>query len=861
MTCFVLLPVSILFNESSEKQRVIYMRTVGHRSLLFFIILTSSVLMQGCAVWNFIDVRWQNATGYFNTYYNASRLFKEAEKEIAEHRFNRSINPQSAPVGAGFDPATLSAEESHIHIKRHVSMMDAGAPSTAIQKLDRVIEKCSRLLVHYPKSKWVDNALLLIGKSYYYKLEYLRAERKYHELLDGYPNSKLVTETILWLGKAYVRLEQWDVAEEMFERAVRDALKERKADIATMAYFEMGKMYLLMNRRADAITAFEQATQFESKRDLRIQVQLTLAREYERMGNAENAAQAYRDIFKLKPGLDLAFIAELNYAKLSRESGNLEEASNTLIEMLDNPMYLDHDAKIQLEIANLYQEYFKRYKDLDEELSSDAFHAAMDQYFFVDSTFRGHPEAAEALFAMGRIYEIELGDYDNAFENYNNAKLANPGSEAAQLGGKKAEVFGDYRKLRRRLFDVDTTLFFVRNPDTLRVRDSLQAIADSLERERKLTERGTESSMSEAERMAERFRRRRPHGRNTGRINPWQMEEEKAQVAASIGMLNTEQAVLATGPLYRRVNLSAIDPDSLQSELAILQMEMGWMMFDRIGNIDSAHYYYNLSLINKLPDTFRPQAVYTLAVIERRLGNDEEARNYEDRLVNNFPRSGYAADILRARGLEPPKDSTQIIQEAYDVAAALLERNNVTAGIAALRDFIERFPDSEQAIRATLAIAMALEETQGQEALAMYKDMVNKYPSSKYSQRGKEILAAIEKAERDKELQTQREIEMEQQRLAEEEERRRREQRLRNPLLDEELRVKRESVRATMEEEEVDPSRDDDFPLLPPGERTPKKEPEKAVPIEREPNIGPGSEMRLPGDVPRRVTPTTIDPE
>ncbi len=821
-------------------------------------IVVLAAIVQGCAVWDFVEVRWQNATGFFNTYYNARKLFNEAEEEIAESQFRKSIDPQKVSISAGEDIVAGKTAEDRNKIMRDIQLIESGAPSTAIQKLDRVIEKCSRLIVSYPKSKWVDNALVLIGKSYFYKLELTRAERKFQELLDRYPDSDLRTEAILWLGKTYVRLDKYDVAKDMFDRAIQDAIKEGDADISASAYYEMGKMYLLSNRQSDAIEAFRNASSFDADKRLRIQVQLSLAREYERLGDKERAAQAYRDIFQLEPTTDLAFVAELNYAKLSRETGDLDEAGNTLIDMLDNPMYLEWDSKIQLEIGNLYLAYFRHYRGVDDTLSNDAFNAALDQYTLVDTTFKGTAEAADALYAKGQLYENDLRDYDNAFDKYNAAKLAFPGTESAQLGGKKATIFGDYRKLRRKLYDADTTLYFVRNPDSLRVRDSLQVIADSLDRMKRLAE-GDESSMTEEQKFAERFRRRRPHGRNTGKINPWLMEKQKTQQATASGMQNTEQAVLAAGPTYRRVNLSALNQDSLRTSVSILQMEMGWHMFDKIGNVDSARWYYLRALDNGLPDTMKAQALYTMAAIMRKLNDESEALRFEDRLVAEFPRNRYAASVMHSRGIQPPKDSTLLAREAYDAAAEFLERGDTARGLAALRKLIEAWSQSEQALRARLAIAMVLEEKHGDEALAMYRDMVANHANSPYSKRGKEILAALEQAEKDKETRQARDAERAKQKAAEEEERKKREMRERNPLLDTELKVLRDSARTTTPN--IDPSRDEDFPLRLPGEEPEKKTPEApppdAAPINADPRRQPG---RIPGDTLRTLTPKTVDP-
>jgi len=827
-------------------------------SITFPLLLISVLLFQGCAVWEFVDVRWQNATGYFNTYYNAAKLFDEAEEEIRVSQSNKVIDPHQTAVNMGMEmPEGLQGEDK-AKVKREIAMIESGAPSTAIMKLDKVIEKCSRILVNYPKSKWVDNSLLLIGKSYYYKFEALRAERKFQELLDQYPESSLVPEAVLWLGKTYVRLEKYETAESMLNRAIEMGVEEGEPELVAAAYYELGKMYLLLDNRAEAVKKYEQAADFSGNSDQRMQIQLSLAREYERLDEKEKAAQAYRDIFKLDPSTELAFIAELNYAKLTRELGDLDEASNTLINMLENPLYLDYDGKIQLEIGNLYYSYHKQYLLSGDTLAGDAFRAAMEQFTFVDTTFKGREEAADASFEKGRIYEEDIHDYDNAFKNYNNAKLSFPAAPSALAGGAKAKIFGEYRKLRNQIYMKDTTLFYVLNPDTLRSRDSLRTIADSLDRERRKAEGLDEQEMSTEDKMAEMFRKRRPHGRNTGRINPWVREAEKQQIAMAAGLQATAQAVTISGPEYRRINLRNTDPDSLRAVLASLYMEMGWQMYDQILNIDSARYYYKKALDNNLGDSLRPQAIYTLAAIERKSGNESEAVAYEDRLIRDWPGSRYAQGIMQLRGIPLPKDSTALARDAYDRAARALEQGDQANGLAMMQAVMTDFAGTEQAIRAKLAIAMFFEDRRGEEALVMYREMVKDHPESPYSQRGKDILAAIENHKKDAVRREQEATAKAEAERKAEEERKKKEQRYRNPLLDEELKVVRDSLRA--KEPKVDPSRDEDFPLRLPGD-DPVRDTTEVTPMEPQ-RRNPGG-APPPGSVPGADTlrkPTTPPP-
>jgi hypothetical protein len=147
-----------------------------------------------------------------------------------------------------------------------------------------------------------------------------------------------------------------------------------------------------------------------------------------------------------------------------------------------------------------------------------------------------------------------------------------------------------------------------------------------------------------------------------------------------------------------------------------------------------------------------------------------------------------------------------------------------------MKDVMNTFPNSDQALRAQLAIAMLYEDYKGEEALAMYREMVDKHPESPFSKRGKEILEAIEKAKLNAEKKKKdAALEEERQKKAEEDAKKR-EQRYRNPLLDEELRVARDSART--EDVKVDPTLDEDFPLRLPGDDKPPVEDPVKDPLE-----------------------------
>ncbi|NOY05526.1 MAG: tetratricopeptide repeat protein [Chlorobi bacterium] len=456
-----------------------------------------------------------------------------------------------------------------------------------------------------------------------------------------------------------------------------------------------------------------------------------MARLEESLGNKEDAARAYLRVLDLDPDDDLRLAAELQYARLARETGDIRESMAVLEDMLDNPDYLDNQGEIQIEIAHGLAAQGK----IDE---------AFALYTMIDSTYKNKPEAAEAFYAIGRIYETVYKDLDNAADNYEKSKLAYASSPTAKLAGKRAKDLQEYRKLRNKIFDTDTLLFYVMNPDSLAVRDSLQALADSLEREKRLKEGPSEDELMARRKQMARSRRR-PHGRNTGITS---IDEPTRTVAA--GNLNlTRQQVYkkADQPAYRRLDLSKVPVDSLKHALALLRFNMGGIMYNKVGMLDSARYFFLLAMEDSLGTSRRAQGYYFLAQIDRDLGKEKEAIAREDELLRRFPDSPYARQVLKDRNLPVPPDSAEVIRKEYDLAASYLERGEYERGIQELQRFIERFPMSEECARAHLAIGLTCELDLGDSARALsaYRELIMKYPKSPCAERAKKVVETIRK--------------------------------------------------------------------------------------------------------------------
>ena len=182
------------------------------RNFRIFLILIL-VIISGCST-------YKTVTAYFNTYYNASKLFSDAEREIRQ-------SPQKD-------------RDTNYFAAYNVSR-------TTQDNLDKVIEKCSKILQNYPQSSWTENSIMMIGKSYFYEGKNQSALREFNELLDNFPTSDSRFVAKLWSAKALYLMKKEDEVLNRVKELFDEARQEGKNDILLESLLLQGQISL--NRR------------------------------------------------------------------------------------------------------------------------------------------------------------------------------------------------------------------------------------------------------------------------------------------------------------------------------------------------------------------------------------------------------------------------------------------------------------------------------------------------------------------------------------------------------------------------------------------------------------------------------------
>ncbi|HEX9657914.1 MAG TPA: tetratricopeptide repeat protein [Bacteroidota bacterium] len=380
------------------------------RTFSILLSLSFLIVLVGCSVAD-------NLSAYFNTYYNASRLFSEVESEIELQR----------------DP--------RMEVDYSVELFTT-SPG-ARQKLTSVIEKCSKLLQYHPESGLVDDALFMIGKSYYYQNDLQRAERKFLELLDGYPESDMAPENKLLLGSTYYKMKDPIRAKRIVRDLFDASIKEDDGDMIARSAQLLARIEIDAANNQEALTLYQTAADHASSAVIRAETYRHAGELLVKVGDRKEAIRAYEDSYNTAPDFVHEYRARIGLARVLSLQGQHDESFTELLDLRDNSNYKDFFGEIDLEIANVYR-------------AISEFGEAIAQYTFVDSTYARTETSLKSYFALGDMYEKELWRYDSARVAYNRGRSEYPQSPLSKEIAQRADYLNRHDLFLKEIGKLDS---------------------------------------------------------------------------------------------------------------------------------------------------------------------------------------------------------------------------------------------------------------------------------------------------------------------------------------------------------------------------------------------------------------------
>ncbi|MBN1504294.1 MAG: tetratricopeptide repeat protein, partial [Candidatus Eisenbacteria bacterium] len=204
---------------------------------------------------------------YYNTFYSARRYYSQAV---------RAERPSSKP-GAG------RASQS------------TGISGQASSMLDKSIEKCAKVITFYPESKWVDDAIFLMGQCYYMKQDYDRALKKFGELPVYYPKSEFVRRAAFMVGQCAYGKKQYDQAIQALQKALSEHPRAGERERAG-ALFTLGEAYWQKKSYREALVNYRLLAGSGKKSEFHFKSLLKAGQCYFELGEYDSARTTFSHV-------------------------------------------------------------------------------------------------------------------------------------------------------------------------------------------------------------------------------------------------------------------------------------------------------------------------------------------------------------------------------------------------------------------------------------------------------------------------------------------------------------------------------------------------------------------------------------
>jgi len=571
----------------------------------------------------------------------------------------------------------------------------------------RAVEKGKKILAEYGDSKYVDDAYLLIGKSYLYLDQAGLAQNYLSDLISNYPNSPFREEARLYLGRSYLQLEEKPLARHEFEYLINNSGEN---SLRAQAYLALADLEKSDGNSAEMLENVQSAIEIADDNEVKADAAWRTgqwALDHEQYAEAERFFhQAGR--FTRKPQFDRQIQVQL--ARVLRLQEQYDLANDKIQAMLAEEEFNDQYAELEIQRGLIY------------EAQGDTSKAA-DTYRYVTSEYSKTNAAASGYFYLGNLAYQRM-DYREAQSHYENVSKASSKSEFVAAANNKAGIIGtlqNYRTTRERL---QQSLIEAYNkaqaPDTLLTdstatvesdtfsADSAQeALAKEQLKETLLKDRASEKDTTTAPEIT--FRE----------IYSWVLEQDSLQTRE-----NYAQALYNLSELFimdiKRFDHGLILADSVLTVTTSAELKAQTMLLQ-------AYTYQNF------------------------LGNPSQAADLIAKVRENYPESEalHLYDIKDQQHQQttesPPSPEYTKLAQRYHKADSLLSVDAIGVAQDVFRSIYQEEPRSEFGPRSLYAIGWIYENElmELDSAIAKYAEFQSRYADHKMAEKVSERLQSL----------------------------------------------------------------------------------------------------------------------
>jgi len=722
------------------------------------------LLLWGCGSSSFVGRQFNNFTAYYNTFHNANQAFEDGREAI--RTADRSVDR-----------------------RRFLPVFRTPDGQSGGSSFEKAVQKSADVLREHPQSKWVDDALLLIGKSYFYQENYVGAAQKFREVLSL--DSEREAEARFWLARTLTTSGRLAEAAEALRPGDPDESPENPWT-ARMSLVR-GEILVREEQWEEAEAALERGLRGDLPDEAAGRGAFLLGQVRETLGSPEAAREAYRQVQRHDPPYELGFAARLSEIELQGQHGDAERALGRLRELKDDDKNLENRGSISLVQARVYRALGR----------PDEARALLRDVLYVPQGGPSLSSSAQGLlhYDLARLYRDVYEDFGRAAAHFDTASTSLSGgvperSDRRQLPSAPRNLeaqAAQYQNLARQAREVarmDSLLRLGRMSD-----NQFQAYVDSLRR-RQTRDRAQEIEAERAGRR--RFQEQvpsRPQDREPsasaaetrssdagflfykdptrvqeGRqqfgqtwgdrplVDNWRRRiamrraeetDEEAPVAAEARPDGAEGGRPPNGGAAQSsrpgrdeavIDVTEVPRDSaaqveMADERAVARYELANALFLVAGQPDSAATWYRRILQESGDRPIARRALYALAETYRAQGDTTAAQQTFERLVNQYSSTPLAQRARRQLGRQlgtsvAESDRSAPADSAYARAYNQWQEGAWRPALHGLLDVARTYPETRAAPRALLAVGILYWQRTQDDSLRAPRGPVLRYLSS-----------------------------------------------------------------------------------------------------------------------------------
>ena len=669
-----------------------------------------------------VKKKWNNFNAYYNTYYNAYHNFENGKRKVDNQK--RQINPEQ-PLRIYPEPIASGKQDFEV-----------------------AIEKGANILREFPDSKWADDALLLIGKSYFFLSQYFAADQKFQELYNTADDEDLIPLAVFWRGRVMHEMEQYNVGiDYLIDELNNDDVKWQKKDEARVEAI-IGQLYTELELWESAASWLSTALENMPGNEHRARAYFLYGQVLEKRDQPANAFEAYQSVEEDHPFYNLVYQAQRKQAEMARKIGDHERAYEIFEKMSKDDKNFDIQAELQFEMAKTLQ-VMGRYE------------MAKQQYQRVIHNSTNKPSSevlAKSYYGIAEIYRFGSSNYKKAAAYYDSAATQRANRQrlpedfnAQQL----SQTFGEYKELASQAHLIDSLMWLGSLSDAKldSVVEELkkQKIAELKRQEKLRQQQANTAFVASNNRQQQQQRQSRQPQQGSGSflnyrdadlvrkarqefiaiwgqrplVDNWRRIEaaRRAQAQQDTTALGSGNNPLASIGEFSETRFVSINLDDVpftkeqkqekQEELARVHFKLGNLFFLSLNKPDSAEYHFKKVIRNYPQSDVIQKAIYSLS--ELYFVNDQtgKARSWADTLITNYPNTSFSHRLRQRFGIEQEisNNVNQVeIDSAYQQYMEIQQTENsvpATEKATKYKTYAQNYPKSPYAPMALFDVVKA----------------------------------------------------------------------------------------------------------------------------------------------------------